>query len=153
MASLIQTQLEANALLRQHGLAEKGWTFKWDTAKRRGGACHYRTKDISMSKYLVAMWPESEVTETLLHEVAHALAGSAAGHGRAWQIIARSIGSTGARTHSNEVVQGRYVAICDHCGVEAHRAHRMSPAMKQGRHLHAKCRKPVRWVDTGTLVR
>lgn len=112
MASLIRTQLEANALLREHGLADRGWTFKWDAAKRRGGACHYQTKDISMSKYLVPKWSDEEVREVLLHEVAHALAGGAAGHGPAWRRIAQSIGSTGQRTHSNETETPKWRAVC-----------------------------------------
>jgi predicted SprT family Zn-dependent metalloprotease len=153
MASLIQTQLEANALLRQHGLYAQGWRFIWDNAKTRGGQCKHRERTISMSKYLVPLWSEDQVTQTLIHEVAHAVVGPGNGHGRVWQAQMRAMGVRADRCHSNETVQGRYLAICDHCGVDAHRAHRMSPAMKQGRHLHAACRKSVRWVDTATLVR
>ncbi len=149
MASLIQTQLEANALLREHGLAAQGWTFVWDYARKRGGQCNYSRKTISMSKYLVPLWDADQVRETLIHEVAHALCGPGYGHGRVWQLQARAIGfQRGTRTHSNETVPGRYLAICDHCGVEVMRKHRMSPAMRQGRHIHASCRRAVRWVDS-----
>ena len=153
MASLIRTQLEASALLREHGLADAGWMFKWDNARRRGGQCDYNRKTISMSKYLVPLWTDEQVRNTLLHEVAHAMTGHGAGHGPQWRRIARMIGCDAERTHSNETVEGRYKAVCDRCGVEVRRAHRLSPAMKQGRHLHATCRQPVRWVDTATVTR
>lgn len=152
MASLIQTQLEANALLREHGLADQGWTFKFDNARNRAGACKYGPRVISMSRYLVQLWDADEVRQTLLHEVAHALTPGAS-HGPAWRRKAAEIGFTrGTRTHSNATVPGRYLAICDYCDVEVHRVHRYTAAMREGRHLHGSCRKPVRWVDTG-LVR
>lgn len=112
MASLIQTQMEANAALRKHGLDVAGWTFKFDGAKKRGGLCDYSKKQISLSKHLVPMWSDAEVTETILHEVAHALAGASAGHGPTWRRMARMIGSNASRTHSNATVQGDWIAVC-----------------------------------------
>lgn len=148
MASMTQTQMEANALLRTHGLADKGWRFVWDNARRRGGQCMHSARTISMSRHLVPMWEDAQVKQTLIHEVAHALVGPGNGHGPVWRAKMRELGAPADRTHSNQTVEGRYLAICDHCGVEAHRAHRFTAAMRQGRHLHSKCMKPVRWVDT-----
>jgi len=153
MAGLVWTELEARKLLREHGLADKGWTFKFDNARKRAGLCMYGSRTISMSRYLVAMWGEDQVMQTLLHEVAHALTPGAS-HGPVWQAKAREIGFTrGTRTHNNEVVPGRYIAVCDTCNAEVYRAHRFTAAMRQGRHIHTTCRTRVRWVDTaGTRV-
>lgn len=148
LATRVRAQLEANALLREHGLADAGWTFVWDNARRRGGQCRYSTRQISMSKYLVPMWTMEQVRDVLIHEIAHALVGSGHGHGPVWARKMRELGAKPERTHSNETVQGRYAAICDACGAEVYRAHRYTAAMRQGRHLHSVCMKPVRWVDT-----
>lgn len=149
MASMTQTRLDANALLREHGLADKGWRFEFDAAKKRGGVCRHDIKVISMSRHLVPMWTDEQVRDTLIHEVAHALCGSGQGHGPVWKRKMRELGAAPERTHSNETVRGRYVAYCDTCGgAEVATAHRATAAMRSGRHLHAKCRKAVRWVDT-----
>lgn len=123
MATLAFAQTEARNLLREHGLDVAGWTFKFDNAVRRGGACHYKTKHISVSRKLVPMWSEEEVRDTILHEVAHAMAGHAAGHGPQWRRIATSIGCTGDRTHSNVTVTKPYAQVCPNHGIigTAHR--------------------------------
>lgn len=123
MASHVQTQMEANALLREHGLADAGWHFGWDNARRRGGQCDFGMKRITMSRYLVPAWTEEEVRQTLLHEVAHALAGHKAAHGPEWVRIARSLGHSGERTHNNAVVTAPWIATCPTHGNigEAHR--------------------------------
>ena len=153
MATLTWTQLEANALLREHGLDARGWTFAFDNAKRRGGQCRHSDKTITMSKHLVPMWDEGQVRDTLIHEVAHALVGPHNGHGSVWAAKMRELGAKPERTHSNETVQGRYSAWCPNCATEVYRAHRFTAAMRQGRHLHSTCRTAVTWVDTLTGVR
>lgn len=85
----------ARKLMDEHGLHE--WRLLGDDAKRRAGACRYGTRTISLSRPLTHLHDETEVRETVLHEIAHALAGPAAGHGPQWQSIATAIGSTGAR--------------------------------------------------------
>jgi hypothetical protein len=54
------------------------------------------------------------VRETILHEIAHALAGPRAGHGPRWRAIAHRIGSTGERCVSAQAprVAGPWVGTC-----------------------------------------
>ena len=55
----------------------KGWSFGWDRAKRRLGCSNYIRKHISLSAYFVLHFMEKDpqlIRDTLLHEVAHALA-------------------------------------------------------------------------------
>ena len=54
--------------------------FQFDNAKRRAGCCDYRRKRISLSGYFTEHNNKTEVMNTILHEVAHALAGARAGH-------------------------------------------------------------------------
>src|SRR5919202_2449234 len=88
----------AEELLGRH-LPDGAWTFAFDTAKRRAGACDYTRRRITVSRYLAAKTDEDEVRQTLLHEIAHALAGHAAAHGPSWRTTAQRLGYTGPRLH------------------------------------------------------
>ena len=152
MASLIRTELEARALLREHGLDVAGWRFQFDHARKRGGYCRYDTKTISMSKYLVPMWSDEEVRQTLLHEVAHALCGPNHGHGPVWRRMARMIGCDAERTHSNATVDGRYVSECVKCGKMTGTRHRRPKSMVTGYYLHGRgCGGQIKWTDTARV--
>lgn len=105
-------------------LHEKGWTFAFDNAQRRFGACHYGSKRITLSAELCSLNEYDEVLQTIQHEIAHAIAGKAAGHGADWE---RACALTGARPErcysSAEVAQGKppLVAYCSTCGKEFRR--------------------------------
>lgn len=90
----------ANELMAEHGLTAKGWHFAFDTAVRRFGACHYSSKKITLSQKLTTLNDEARIRTTLLHEIAHALAGYKAHHNATWQAICRSIGGDGQRLYS-----------------------------------------------------
>lgn len=138
------TQL-GRQLMDEHSLY--GWRIVWDNARKRGGQCRYDTRTISLSRLIVPTWDEAEIRNVLLHEIAHALTPGHS-HDAVWRRKLISMGGDGSRTHNNATVPGRYVAHCDHCGIEVGRRHRLSAAMRQGG-VHGQCRKPVRWVDTG----
>ncbi|SEE84337.1 SprT-like domain-containing protein [Ruania alba] len=82
-------------LLTAHGLHE--WTLTFDSARRRAGLCRYDRRTISLSRHLMPLLDEVAVRDTLLHEIAHALAGPRSGHGPRWREIAVSIGASGQR--------------------------------------------------------
>ena len=67
-----------------------------------------------MSRYLSARYDDATNRQTLLHEVAHALAGARAGHGAAWKRTARSLGYTGGTTHHGETATelAPWVGVC-----------------------------------------
>lgn len=91
----------AATLLRENNLHT--WSFGFDNAKTRFGQCDHRRQRITVSRHLSASNSEEDVEQVILHEIAHALAGSTEGHGRAWLVIARSLGYRGGRTHSAAV--------------------------------------------------
>lgn len=99
-------------LLAEHGLTQ--WRLEFDRAKRRAGICRYDRRTIGLSGPLTRIHSETEVRDTLLHEIAHALAGPRAGHGPRWQAIARRIGCSGERCVSPESprVPGAWVGTC-----------------------------------------
>jgi len=86
-------------LMEKHGLYRYPnlWTFEFDNARARFGRCSFRRRVISISRILVELTPEAEVLDTILHEIAHALAGPHAGHGRIWKLMAVSIGAKPTR--------------------------------------------------------
>lgn len=80
-------------LMREHGLIEQGWRFKLDRAFSRFGLCSYTRRTIFLSLPLARAGEEEQVRGTILHEIAHAIAGPEAGHGPEWKRVARSLGT------------------------------------------------------------
>ena len=97
---------EAGRLFSAHQIAG-AWSFCFDRATTRLGQCDHRTQSISVSRYLTEKATADEVTQVLLHEIAHALAGPRAAHGPKWRAIAREIGYEGGRTHTVEPAHDR----------------------------------------------
>lgn len=94
----------ANHELERFGLKERGWTFRFDNAPKRFGCCRWGTKEITLSRHLTEINDHDEVYNTILHEVAHALAGKHAGHGPEWVRTAKQIGCDGQRFYSTAKV-------------------------------------------------
>jgi predicted SprT family Zn-dependent metalloprotease len=82
----------ARQLMNAHGL--EGWRFQFDRATRRFGLCDPRKQVISLSRPLTELNDVSEVRETLLHEIAHALTPRDArgSHGTQWRAMAARVG-------------------------------------------------------------
>jgi len=121
----------ANALIDLH--LDRSWTFAFDNAKTRAGLCNYTDKRISVSKYLAARYEDDEIHQVLLHEVAHAVAGTRAGHGPRWKAVAKELGYEGKRLHDGAIANefAPWVGTC--------------PAG----HLHYRYRKPARALSCG----
>ena len=100
MTDLLTVRRHAERLIHTH--LDPTWAFAFDNAKRRAGACDFTRKRITMSRYLSARYDDETNEQTILHEIAHALAGPAAGHGPAWKRIARTLGYSGGTTHHGE---------------------------------------------------
>jgi predicted SprT family Zn-dependent metalloprotease len=91
----------ARDLMDDHGLG--AWGFAFDNAKRRCGNCHFGKWRITLSRYYVRMNDEAEVRDTILHEIAHAMAGVDAGHGPIWRKVAQNIGAKPQRCADSSV--------------------------------------------------
>lgn len=103
-------------LMRAHKVP-MDWTFQFDWSKVRFGKCNFARSEISLSRHLVELNDETEVRETILHEIAHALAPRGAGHGPRWRAIAKSIGCQAKRCYGEEVVRPspKYKGMCPTC--------------------------------------
>lgn len=127
--SLPEAKRLAEGLIAQH-LGET-WSFAFDHAKRRAGACHFTKRRITLSRYFVPGASEHDVAQVVLHEIAHAQVGSDAGHGPAWKAAAQALGYEGKRTLDAPFAQAQasWVGAC--------------PAG----HDHYRYRKPTRMVS------
>lgn len=102
----------AHRLFQQHGLVN--YSFGFDRAVRRAGQCDFRSRRITLSRHLVQNLDIDQVEQVLLHEIAHALVGQAAGHGPEWKQSARAIGYRFEKVDWAAMAQNtnRYVGSC-----------------------------------------
>jgi SprT protein len=105
VSELERVSVWASALLRLH--LDDSWSFGFDNATRRAGACDYTRKRITVSRHLASRFDDDEIHQVLLHEVAHALAGPRTGHGPVWRSIADELGYAGGRTHTGPIAEER----------------------------------------------
>lgn len=114
----------ATQLMTAHDLTRQGWRFSFDNAIRRAGVCFYSRRLIRLSRHFVGLNSEEEIRDTILHEIAHAIAGHAAGHGPAWKAVCRRIGAKPERCYDSKTVAmppARYRAFCPSCRKEYRR--------------------------------
>ncbi len=104
----------AESLVKKHGL--DGWGFQFDNAQRRAGSCNYSTRVISLSRLYCLKASADQIRDTILHEIAHALAGPKHNHDAKWKSIARQIGCTAERCHAVDFAPAKYIATCSRCG-------------------------------------
>ena len=109
-------------------LRDAGWTFRFDRARRRMGACRWSTdgrhKILSLSRHYALLNGWRVMEDVARHEIAHALDYETRGrsdHGRAWKTWARRCGADPSRLYEGgdlRAAEGRYVGRCPHCGAE-----------------------------------
>ena len=125
---LKQAESLAIRLMSEHGILDMGYHFAWNNKKRAAGTCSYRKKQIQLSKPLTTYSILEDVTDTILHEIAHALAGYSAGHGYEWQRVAKSIGCNANKYYDEKnkkstadafKIIAKYKAVCEGCGKES----------------------------------
>jgi len=141
--NVYQAKQLAIQLMDKHGLLDKGWSFEFDTAKRRFGVCRFRSKRIGLSEPLTEANDVAQVQDTILHEIAHAIAGFAAGHGPEWKKVCVRIGCKPERCYSSEdttTIAGKYRAVCGGCGKVFNR-HKRVP---QGRKTACLCQNHIK---------
>ena len=103
---LLEVAKEARSLMDTHGLED--WTFRFSAAKTRLGECREPERVIQLSVRHAATAERREVMDTILHEIAHALAGVNARHGAAWKAVAARLGARPrARAEESADARGR----------------------------------------------
>lgn len=118
----------ARDLMNYHRL--ESWSFEMRPMKSWFGFCFAKKQIIALSSLLTELNEESEVINTILHEIAHALAPRKAWHNHQWRTIAKAIGCTGRRCYGADVIKPpkAYMGTCPKCAriIEAHRRRRIS---------------------------
>ena len=106
----------ARAAMLRHGLA--GWTFAFDRAIQSLGTCSDSRRQITLSAVHAQGDPIDDVTDTILHEIAHALT-PGHGHDAVWKAKASELGATPTahgRSPSLDRLKSRWVGTCPVCG-------------------------------------
>lgn len=97
---------------RGMGQLDEQWRIALDTSPRRAGSCSYGDKTIYLSVGHCLVAPKAEVIDTVLHEIAHAIAGAEHGHDDHWRRIAVSIGCSGERCTTETHTATRWIGRC-----------------------------------------
>jgi predicted SprT family Zn-dependent metalloprotease len=119
---LIDARYLAMELFEKHSLQD--WRLEWDRSKRRFGSCSTHKKQITLSKHLVLCNGIDEVRETILHEIAHAIAPpERKSHGPLWKACAARIGAMPKACYGSEVTRPpyKYQQVCLTCGYRRRR--------------------------------
>jgi predicted SprT family Zn-dependent metalloprotease len=102
---------------------DRSWTFKWNRQTRAFGETNYRDRIISLSKPLCEVNSTEEIRDTILHEIAHALAGPGSGHGPEWKMWATKVGARPEAQSGEDTVSAppKVIGVCPNCGAESYR--------------------------------
>ena len=96
------------------------WTLKIINSKRKYGHCRWGKNEIAISKKFVAINNWNQMKQCILHEIAHALVGSKAKHGKEFKDVCEKIGcmEDGCYTKARNlnVPKSKYTIICKTCG-------------------------------------
>ena len=120
--------------------------FEWSNAMTR--AAGKARPSTGMVRFSIPIWANgdnnfAEFDDTVLHEIAHVIAGPRAKHGPVWRGIALEIGCNGERCHTLAVPpRERYEHPCEVCGrpmmlgrIQVQRARG-----RRARYRHKECR-------------
>lgn len=136
-------------LLEKYELRE--WRFQWSRTKRILGQCDYKNKLILISEHYAAVANVESIFQTCRHEVAHALAGIGAGHGRVWKEKCLLVGARPERCNKESMpdMPCKYKGICPLCG-HVYQAHRRLKNMSMRTCSMKRCRarlqrKYIQW--------
>lgn len=115
---LTQALNKARRLMDENGL--NNWTLSLNRCKTAFGKCSSHKKTIWLSQHLTELNDEANVTNTILHEIAHALVGTDQKHNYRWQSQCIRLGIEPKRCGSGASVKPNYVGECtwckDYCG-------------------------------------
>ena len=101
----------ARSEMDKNGLVD--WKLDLDHAKVRAGACFFRQKKISFSRNFIKNSNDSDIYDTILHEIAHALVGPKHGHDIVWKKMAKKLGCSAKRCHSLEFSDYKWIRYCE----------------------------------------
>lgn len=84
----------ATLFAKHYGVAQMGWSVSMMDHEKHLGECNYQYKSLNFSRQLLSKVDNLQRLDTILHEIAHAIAGEHAEHGKGWQTIAKNLGAS-----------------------------------------------------------
>lgn len=139
--TLAEITEKAEEFLKKHKLDD--WRFAFSLTSKIGGQCWHNRHVVTISVTYCQKATKAEIINTLLHEIAHALAGYGNGHNHVWQRIARSIGCNANRCHSVQHTPAKWVGECGCIGYLWKRQ-RMTKLARTG--TCSSCNQTIKWV-------
>jgi predicted SprT family Zn-dependent metalloprotease len=144
MNKLRQVEIAAKELIETHGLSDS-YIFRYNTRKVHAGVCYYampwKYGRIELSENYVLLNDVADIMDTILHEIAHAIADrdyKHRGHGAPWKKVCVAIGAKPVRCYDDNVVmpKGKWQATCPNCQklIDKHRLRR-----KPADYFHVAC--------------
>lgn len=107
---LIQEKMEL------HELTKNGWTYKISSKMVTcAGKCSYKKNTLTFAKNFCTNVEESELINTILHEIAHAIVGPKTNHNETWRKLHIKMGGDGERCHRETFSPPKYLMECTKC--------------------------------------
>ena len=108
------------------------WNISFNKRKKAFGVCDYRNKEISFSSLLIPFMSNEATTDTIIHEIAHALT-KGHNHDKVWECMCIVLGGSGKRVGDyNKFENGengkiefsennfKYTLTCPICGYKSY---------------------------------
>lgn len=125
--TLENIEKKAVGLMAEHGL--ESWTFDFDKGQTRLGCCHHNLRRITMSRQFALRNPWTQLKETMLHEIAHALLPVGEGHGRRWRLQYINIGGNPNRNYAEvKTAPKPFTGTCPNCKTKCQSRRRTNTA-------------------------
>ncbi|TDI96986.1 MAG: hypothetical protein E2O29_01760 [Deltaproteobacteria bacterium] len=103
----------AENLKNEYGL--HNWEIRLSNSKRAFGTCYFGINVIKLSQHLVRLNEVDRVRNTILHEIAHAVAGIGHNHDKVWRDKFISMGGDGKRCYNENdanTPKANYIGKC-----------------------------------------
>lgn len=111
-------------LLCRYGLSN--WRVVWIKKIHVLAQCSIYRQQIKLSKPYVEVNSIAHVRDTILHEIAHALAGANHGHDFIWKGIALGLGARPFSQADKTVIPYKWFYVCPTCGKKWGRIRRIT---------------------------
>lgn len=97
-------------------IGDDGYKLVFNKSRAAAGLCYFHKKTIEISIFFLksSKIKDTDVEDTVLHEISHAIAGWDAAHGPEWKDVALSLGCSGnvCSEHFLEKHDYRYTLRC-----------------------------------------
>lgn len=99
----------------------EGWKILFENVSSRAGQCNYTNKTISYGILFMLHADREQRMNTVLHEIAHAIAGAGHGHDAFWKRTFISLGGNGERSAERPASvytteNYLWIGVCPTCG-------------------------------------